>query len=648
MSRAIDPAQPYTRGGKPLDAGKMFYLEPGKETPKTTFASIDEDPKSKNTNPVILDAAGVLPNVFYTGLVDQILTDKNDEQIFKLKNIGLDIGISAFDAFSAGATYQINNIVTTTDGRFWKSVVNGNIGFSPVSDDGTHWQEIDFNDFYAAGVTYKKLDPVISTVDGLTYISVKDSNKGNEPSIDTGINWVLDRPALDWVTGKTYAIGEKAFSTVDNRTYKAVTSQAGNEPSVDSGTNWLPTDGVVVKPVNVSPADSDEGVSRSPILTGNAYSIVGGTSEHEWSRYLLSEDSFNTLFYDSGITRDLISNTVDIRLNPATIYSFKIERRGVRTDVSDFSDVTTFTTVLPLSLSFSNDLVTGTAAARTLSNGVDLSSVSGFVLIVNKDTVDSMRFCSTVRGVGVSSSVGVFTAEASEPTGLTAFNIDGYSVGALASYNGSGDDIYSVVFQQIANIAEIVSFTGNATNRTISHSLGKVPGTYFIINLVTGGWSMRHNAENVSSSYLTFGDTNQALNDATRFNSLAATSTLFSVGTSPATNGSGNSCLAILWPNDSGSGIVSGFYTGTGTSGNKVVVNFAVGTLFLKNVSSSEDWVIADIKMGTSTHISLDSIAQGAAGSVQSFDSDGFTLSSIANSVGDSYYFVAIADRTKF
>jgi len=186
MTRSINPVPAWTSGGEPIALGEMYFFDTNSNTPKTTFA--DAAKKTANTHPLILDAEGRLPNCFFSGLAKQILTepspftqgDGRGEQVFNRDPVGMEIAIAAFDTFAGGSVYQINAIVTTSNGQFWKSLISGNTGFDPITDDGTHWQQISFSDFYADGVTFSKNDKAISTVNGLTYISGIDSNKGND------------------------------------------------------------------------------------------------------------------------------------------------------------------------------------------------------------------------------------------------------------------------------------------------------------------------------------------------------------------------------------------------------------------------------------------------------------------------------------
>lgn len=648
MSRNINPAPQHTRGGKPVDFGKLFYFETGTNTPKKTFA--DNEETIVNTNPVILDAEGVEPNIFYSGIVKQILTDKNGVQLFNRDPVGADTGIIAFEAFSSGEKYAINNIVTT-DNRFFKSVINNNKGFSPVSDDGTHWQEIDFNNFFASGITYKKLASVISQVDSLTYISVVDSNKGNEPSVDDGSKWVLDNPTLIFSIGKTYIIGEKAFDDIDNRTYKAVIEQAGNQPSADDGTNWLPTDGVVDKPTNVTPADLATDVPRSPTLTSDAYSISGSNAAQEYSRYQIATDSgFLNIVDESGITTDLTIHTSEKRLEAATLHFWRKLDKGIRTDLSEFSDATSFTTTIDFSEIFDDVLFNGTGAVLSVITTVDLNSNSGSVWINNNSSTSNLRIVTTLSGVGKAVTVGLGFNEVAEPNGLTAFNFNGFNLGNDVNYNNIGDPIYTLSFKVTPGNYDIISTSGTGINRTDAHNVGV--DIAFMVNFqLTGSapGSPRHRCwfkGMTGSQSFGFGGSSDLDTNTTIWNSTAPTSTTFSLGTSTIVNGSGRTYQTHLLAHNPPAGMFGGSYTGTGTSGNFILLgdDFNPVTIIWKG-DKNEPGGIFDKKIGTSSHIEMGALDTSLkAGGPESFNSNGFTVGATANDLGIEYFFFAMSD----
>ena len=183
MSRFINPVPQYTRAGKPLSGLELHFYDVDTGARKDTFLDKDESENLKNTNPVICDDDGRVKNIFYTGLA-KVIAIFQGEQIFERDNVGNTDLLAPFDFYSSVERYQLHSFTTTQDGRTWQSLGNENVNNDPTTDDGTNWKGVSFNELYAKGVTYNKLNKSISNIDGLTYISVADSNQGNEPSVD--------------------------------------------------------------------------------------------------------------------------------------------------------------------------------------------------------------------------------------------------------------------------------------------------------------------------------------------------------------------------------------------------------------------------------------------------------------------------------
>lgn len=88
MPRIGDIGRQYFDGnGDPLGGGKLFFYESGTTTPKNTYANQTET--VLNPNPVILDAEGRQPDVFFTGQAKVILRNVDDVQIEEREHIGI-------------------------------------------------------------------------------------------------------------------------------------------------------------------------------------------------------------------------------------------------------------------------------------------------------------------------------------------------------------------------------------------------------------------------------------------------------------------------------------------------------------------------------------------------------------------------------
>lgn len=69
-------SQFFTLQGKPLSGGKLYFYETEATTPKTTY--VDDGLSKPNSNPVILDAAGIPPSIWFDGSAKVRLYGKDD------------------------------------------------------------------------------------------------------------------------------------------------------------------------------------------------------------------------------------------------------------------------------------------------------------------------------------------------------------------------------------------------------------------------------------------------------------------------------------------------------------------------------------------------------------------------------------------
>lgn len=65
--------------GDPLSGGKLYFYDSGTMDAKNTYSDVAET--MANANPVILDAAGVPPNIFFSGTAKVVLKDADDVQL---------------------------------------------------------------------------------------------------------------------------------------------------------------------------------------------------------------------------------------------------------------------------------------------------------------------------------------------------------------------------------------------------------------------------------------------------------------------------------------------------------------------------------------------------------------------------------------
>ncbi len=170
--------QYFDDSGDVLSYGKIRFYKSGTTTDKDTYA--DQNHAILNANPVILNADGTQPNVFYDGTAKAILYDSNDVQIRQLDPIGGDLSSGAFESWSSAKNYNNPDIVTGDDNKYYQSITSGNQGNDPTSDP-VNWLSLGFIYTYNANATFSTDNVVV--YGGLLYTSKIDSNLNNQPDI---------------------------------------------------------------------------------------------------------------------------------------------------------------------------------------------------------------------------------------------------------------------------------------------------------------------------------------------------------------------------------------------------------------------------------------------------------------------------------
>ena len=183
---------------------------------------------------------------------------------------------------------------------------------------------------------------------------------------------------------------------------------------------------------------------------------------------------------------------------------------------------------------FSTYLYTGTGAALTITNNIDLSTNGGLTWIKGRSGATGHRLTDTARGVTKSLASNSDAAQATETTGLTSFGTTGFTIGADADYNTSAATYASWTFRKQPKFFDIVTYTGDGSvSRQISHNLGSTPGCIMVkatSNVLE--WYVQHRSLASTNSYIVLNDTAAATSGQNWGNAggVAPTSTVFTVG----------------------------------------------------------------------------------------------------------------------
>jgi len=207
----------------------------------------------------------------------------------------------------------------------------------------------------------------------------------------------------------------------------------------------------------------------------------------------------------------------------------------------------------------------------------------------------------SVRGANEELKADSNAAEVTRTNSLSAFDSDGFSLGLNSMVNYNNDNYAAWCWKETADAGfDIVSFTGNDTARTISHSLSAVPQVMIIKNRErTTNWLMYHKEKSSApeTDYLELNGT-PAVVDYPFWNDTSPTSSVFSVGSDAVVNKDGEGIITYLFTEKQGFSKF-GSYTGNGNAdGAFVWTGFKPAFLLIKNASATSDWNMRDSKRG--------------------------------------------------
>jgi hypothetical protein len=259
---------------------------------------------------------------------------------------------------------------------------------------------------------------------------------------------------------------------------------------------------------------------------------------------------------------------------------------------------------------FSTWLYTGTGAAQTITNGVDLSGKGGMLWIKSRSLATDNTLYDTVRGP----SNFLFsngTAGNQSPSEVTSFNSSGFSLSYDASIqetNNSGATYASWTFREQAKFFDVVTYTGNGVSgRAIPHNLGSEPGCIIVKCLDDANdWAVYHRSVG-NTKYLRL-NTTAAETTLGVWNNTTPTSTVFTVNNSSMVNGNGFTYVAYLFAHNaggfglSGSDNVVSCGSFTTDSGGLLTAPIDLGYepqwVMFKRTSGTSSWAIVDTMRG--------------------------------------------------
>jgi len=325
---------------------------------------------------------------------------------------------------------------------------------------------------------------------------------------------------------------------------------------------------------------------------------------------------------------------------------------------------------------------TGTGATQVVTNTVNGTAMQpDWVWFKRRNISENHWLVDVIRGVSTGLYSNLTNAEASQPTTVSSFNSNGFTVGADTTgftnvngntyvawqwkANGTGvsntsGSITSTVSANTTAGFSVVTFTGTGANATVGHGLGVAPSMVIVKDRTAARtgyqWPVWHTSLGGGTKALFLNVTDATATDTTYWNSTVPTSSVFSVGTWGGVNYSGDNFVAYCFSAVAGYSAF-GSYTGNGsTDGPFVYTGFRPRFVMMKassNSTSSTVWTIFDTSRSpynasvNELYPNL-SAAEGVDSSGIDILSNGFKPkrnSEYANFSGWTYIYMAFAEN---
>jgi hypothetical protein len=320
---------------------------------------------------------------------------------------------------------------------------------------------------------------------------------------------------------------------------------------------------------------------------------------------------------------------------------------------------------------------TGTGSTQSIVNSGAMQP--DLVWLKSRSNAQDHNLYDSVRGISGTGSPVLFPNLTDAETtytgfGVSALNSNGFTVignGGLSNSNGftyvgwqwrasnatavtnTAGSITSTVSANTTAGFSIVTYTGTGANATVGHGLGVAPSMVIVKRRPTAGsnWPVWHTGI-ANTEYLMLNSSNAKTTGLAWWNSTSPTSTVFSVGSDPDTNGT-VAIVAYCFAPIAGYSAF-GSYTGNGsTDGPFIYTGFRPSFILVKRTDSTGNWCLFDDKRlgynGTSASKELYpnlSLAEGSSNGPDQL-SNGFKFRdtySDVNGSGATYIYMAFAE----
>ncbi|MEK9894819.1 MAG: hypothetical protein VW518_00150 [Burkholderiaceae bacterium] len=245
-----------------------------------------------------------------------------------------------------------------------------------------------------------------------------------------------------------------------------------------------------------------------------------------------------------------------------------------------------------------------------------------WVWVKNRSSAGQHVLTDVLRGTNKQLFSSLTNAEQTSSTGLTAFNADGFSLGANPSPTGSMNSIpdsfvawnwkangagvsntdgtitSTVSANQTAGIS-IVTYSGNSTlGATVGHGLGVAPSMIIVKSRSgTTNWPVYH--ASIGNTKAIFLNLTNATDTDNYWNNTSPTSTVFSLNASTGLNSSGATYVALVFAAIPGFSAFGSYTSNGSTDGPFVYTGFRPAWILVKRTDDTGNWGIFDSTRNT-------------------------------------------------
>ena len=293
----------------------------------------------------------------------------------------------------------------------------------------------------------------------------------------------------------------------------------------------------------------------------------------------------------------------------------------------------------------------------------DRSNIANHILVDAVRGVTSVLYSNTTLAQQTGTAIASLNSNGfsvNEPnTGADSSNINGrsyvgwqWNAGGSTVTNTNGSISSQVRANPTAGVS-VVTYTGNGTTgATIGHGLGVAPKMMIVKNRVSAqNWTVYHESVG-NTKFLRLNTTDTALTASTVWDNTSPTSSVFTLGTTAAVNGTGNDIVTYCFAEIAGFSKF-GSYTGNGsTDGTFVYTGFRPKYVMIKRSDSTASWYVYDSVRSTYNAIALSlfpnlSNAEETGVNELDFLSNGFKMRDTSvnrNANGGTYIYACFAE----